>query len=76
MVDESIVGVEEQDDQVAAAVYALRNTPLDRTHIPVLTDKTFPTETENMELLMVSFYLKGQLVTFAGYIYIHSFTTL
>ena len=58
-IDEEIMSVEEQDDMVAKAVYKLRRIPLDRTYIPVLTDKTFETNTQSAALLMVSFYLKG-----------------
>lgn len=49
--------VEKQDDIVAEAVAKLKKIPIDTSHIPALTDKTFPVETKSRELLMVLFYL-------------------
>lgn len=49
--------VEKQDDAVAEAVFQLRSTPINRDHLPALTDKTFPQETGSRDFLMVVFYL-------------------
>ncbi len=56
--EEQLVMVEEQDDQVAEAVHRLRNVPIKRDHVLTLTDRTFPTETRDRDLLIVLFYLK------------------
>lgn len=49
--------IEIQDDRVAQAVFDMRGLPLDRTHLPALTDKTFFPETNDRPILMVLFYL-------------------
>ena len=55
--DEYDEDVEKQDDQVAEAVERMRHVPLDRQHVPALTDVTFPERTQSAELLVVLFYL-------------------
>ena len=55
--EELIEAVEKQDDQIAEAVFRMRKVPIDRQYIPALTDKTFPVETKQKDLLVVLFYL-------------------
>ena len=55
--DEQLRAVEEQDDQIAEAVYQMRKKVIDRQHIPALTDKTFTTAIKDNDLLIVLFYL-------------------
>ncbi len=52
-----ISAVEEEDDQIAEAVNRMKKIPMDRTHIPALTDKTFETKTKNSDILVVLYYL-------------------
>lgn len=49
--------VERQDDQIALAMSHFHNKPLDDSSLQALTDKTFPIETTNRDLLIVLFYL-------------------
>ena len=52
-----MAAVEQQDDQIAEAVYRLRRVAIDRQHIPALTDKTFETHINENDLSVVLFYL-------------------
>lgn len=54
---EQLEAVERQDDQVAEAVYRMRKVAIEKQYIPELTDKTFPIETKEKDLLVVLFYL-------------------
>ena len=54
---EQLEAVERQDDQIAEAVYRMRKVAIEKQYIPELTDKTFPIETKEKDLLVVLFYL-------------------
>ncbi|KAK2149175.1 hypothetical protein LSH36_463g02002 [Paralvinella palmiformis] len=62
--------VERQDDQIALAMSHFHNKPLDDSSLQALTDKTFPIETTNRDLLIVLFYLPFDAMSSAVY---HSF---
>ena len=54
---DQLAAIEEQDDQIAEAVYRMRKEPIDRQHVPALTDKTFPTTIKEKDLVFVLYYL-------------------
>lgn len=54
--------VEIQDDPVAEAVFRLRHTPPDRSHLTQLKRETFAAKTSEADLLMVLFHVSCELI--------------
>ncbi|CAH1790922.1 unnamed protein product, partial [Owenia fusiformis] len=62
-----------QDDELAKAMWDIRDEKVDMTHVPALTDKTFPELLAEKDLLIVLYYLRTDS---RGSLFTHAFSEI